>query len=203
MNIPNKLTVARMLAIPFFIACFFLPDWVAFTISIGGEAGPVQILTKYLIAGGLFILAYVTDTLDGRIARKYNMVTDFGKLMDPIADKLLTAACMIMLIGRDLMSVCDFLMPVFTVIVIAREFAISGMRLVAASRGKVMAAGVLGKIKTTLQSIALPMVLIAGPFFRAIRVPADFILLAASVVMTIWSGLDYIIRNREIFSGTK
>ena len=194
MNLPNKLTIARMIAIPFFIACFFLPDWVAFKLC-GSE-----ILTKYLIAGILFILAYVTDTLDGRIARKFGLVTDFGKLMDPIADKLLTAACMIMLIGRGLMSVCDFLMPVFTVIVIAREFVISGMRLVAASKGRVMAAGTLGKIKTTLQSIALPMVLILGPFFRAIGVPVDFILLAASVVMTIWSGLDYMLRNKEIFS---
>ena len=194
MNLPNKLTIARMIAIPFFIACFFLPDWVAFKLC-GAE-----ILTKYLIAGILFILAYVTDTLDGRIARKFGLVTDFGKLMDPIADKLLTAACMIMLIGRGLMSVCDLLMPVFTVIVIAREFVISGMRLVAASKGRVMAAGTLGKIKTTLQSIALPMVLILGPFFRAIGVPVDFILLAASVVMTIWSGLDYMLRNKEIFS---
>ena len=194
MNLPNKLTVARMIAIPFFIACFYLPDKVMFTIC-GAE-----ILTKYVIAGIIFILAYITDTLDGRIARKYNLVTDFGKLMDPIADKLLTAACMIMLIGRDLMSVCDYLMPIFTVIVIAREFVISGMRLVAASRGVVMAAGVLGKIKTTLQSIALPMVLVAGPFFRAIGFPLDFILMAASVAMTIWSGLDYILHNKQIFS---
>ena len=194
MNLPNKLTIARMIAIPFFIACFFLPETVMFTIC-GAE-----IKTKYVIAGIIFILAYVTDTLDGRIARKYNLVTDFGKLMDPIADKLLTAACMIMLIGRGLMSVCDFLMPIFTVIVIAREFLISGMRLVAASRGTVMAAGTLGKIKTTLQSIALPMVLIAGPFFRAINVPVDFIFMLASVVMTIWSGLDYMIANKQIFS---
>ena len=194
MNLPNKLTVARMIAIPFFIACFYLPDKVMFTIC-GAE-----ILTKYVIAGIIFILAYIPDTLDGRIARKYNLVTDFGKLMDPIADKLLTAACMIMLIGRDLMSVCDYLMPIFTVIVIAREFVISGMRLVAASRGVVMAAGVLGKIKTTLQSIALPMVLVAGPFFRAIGFPLDFILMAASVAMTIWSGLDYILHNKQIFS---
>lgn len=193
MNLPNKLTIARMAAIPFFIACFFLPDWVAFTVC------GAQILWKYLIAGVIFILAYITDTLDGRIARARGLVTDFGKLMDPIADKLLTAACMIMLIGRDLMSICDWLLPLFTIIVIAREFMISGMRLVAASKGRVMAAGVLGKIKTTLQSIALPMVLIAGPFFRAIGVPVDFILLAASVVMTIWSGLDYMLRNREIF----
>ena len=193
MNLPNKLTIARIAAIPFFIACFYLPEWTAFTIC------GAQIKTKYLIAGAIFILAYVTDTLDGRIARARGLVTDFGKLMDPIADKLLTAACMIMLIGRDLMSICDWLMPLFTIIVIAREFTISGMRLVAASKGRVMAAGVLGKIKTTLQSIALPMVLIAGPFFRAIGVPVDFILLAASVVMTIWSGLDYMLRNREIF----
>ena len=194
MNLPNKLTMLRMASIPFFIACFYLPDWVFFTIC-GAE-----ILVKYFVAGVLFILAYITDTLDGRIARKYDLVTDFGKLMDPIADKLLTAACMIMLIGRDLMSVFDFLMPIFTVIVIAREFTISGMRLVAASRGIVMPAGVLGKIKTTLQSVALPMVLIGGPFFRAICVPADFIVLAASIVMTVWSGLDYILRNKSIFS---
>lgn len=193
MNLPNKLTMARMAAIPFFIACFYLPAWQAFTLL--GAAFE----WRYLIAGFIFIMAYVTDTLDGRIARKYNLVTDFGKLMDPIADKLLTAACMIMLIGRGQMSICDFLMPIFTVIVIAREFMISGMRLVAASKGRVMAAGTLGKIKTTLQSVALPMVLIAGPFFRAIKVPADFIVLAASVVMTIWSGLDYMLRNRELF----
>ena len=94
-------------------------------------------------------------------------------------------------------------MPLFTIIVLAREFVISGVRLVAASKGKVIAAGVLGKIKTTLQSIALPMVLVAGPFFRAIGVPVDFALLTASVVMTIWSGLDYIIRNRQLFAETK
>ncbi len=193
MNLPNKLTIARIAAIPFFIACFYLPEWTAFTL-FGAE-----IKTKYLIAGVIFILAYITDTLDGRIARARGLVTDFGKLMDPIADKLLTAACMIMLIGRELMSICNFLLPIFTVIVIAREFMISGMRLVAASRGTVMAAGILGKIKTTLQSIALPLVLIAGPVFRSIGVPFDFIVLAASVVMTIWSGLDYMIRNREIF----
>ena len=193
MNLPNKLTMARMAAIPLFIACFFLPEWKAFTL-FGAE-----IETRYLIAGGIFILAYVTDTLDGRIARKYGLVTDFGKLMDPIADKLLTAACMIMLIGRGLMSICDFLMPIFTVIVIAREFMISGMRLVAASKGRVMAAGTLGKIKTTLQSVALPMVLVAGPVFREVGFPLDFIVLAASVVMTIWSGLDYMLRNKEIF----
>lgn len=193
MNLPNKLTIARIAAIPFFIACFYLPEWTAFTL-FGAE-----IKTKYLIAGVIFILAYITDTLDGRIARARGLVTDFGKLMDPIADKLLTAACMIMLIGRELMSICNFLLPVFTVIVIAREFMISGMRLVAASRGTVMAAGILGKIKTTLQSIALPLVLITGPIFRSIGVPFDFIVLAASVVMTIWSGLDYMIRNREIF----
>ena len=193
MNLPNRLTILRMAAIPFFIACFFLPDTVL--VNVCGA----DVLLKYVIAAVIFILAYITDILDGRIARKRGIVTDFGKLMDPIADKLLTASCMIMLIGRGLMSVCDWLMPLFTIIVLAREFVISGVRLVAASKGKVIAAGVLGKIKTTLQSIALPVVMIAGPVFRAIGVPVDFILLAASVVMTVWSGFDYVIRNREVF----
>lgn len=192
MNLPNKLTMARIFAIPVFIACFYLPDW-SFTV-LGAE-----IYVKHLIAAGIFILAYVTDTLDGRIARKYDLVTDFGKLMDPIADKLLTAACMIMLIGRGLMSICDFLLPIFTVIVIAREFLVSGMRLVAASHGTVMAAGVLGKIKTTVQSIALPIVLIAGPVCRAVHVPFDFISMVAAVFFTVWSGVDYIVKNRQLF----
>ena len=193
MNLPNRLTIARILAIPFFIACFYLPDWVLVRL-LGAE-----ILVKNVVAAVIFILAYITDMLDGRIARKRGIVTDFGKLMDPIADKLLTASCMIMLIGRGLMSVCDWLMPIFTIIVTAREFLVSGIRLVAASKGNVLAAGTLGKIKTTLQSIALPVVMIAGPVCRAIGVPIDFILLAASVAMTIWSGADYAIRNREVF----
>lgn len=194
MNLPNKLTMLRIAAIPFFIACFYLPDWVFFRI-LGAE-----ILVKYFVAGVIFILAYITDTFDGRIARKRGLVTDFGKLMDPIADKLLTASCMIMLIGRGLMSVCDWLMPLFTVIVIAREFIVSGIRLVAAGSGKIIAAGSLGKIKTTVQSIALPMVLIGGPFFRAICVPLDFLSMLAAVIMTIWSGVDYVVANKSIFS---
>ena len=193
MNLPNRLTIIRMAAIPFFIACFFLPDTVLMNL-FGAD-----LLLKYFIAAVIFILAYITDILDGRIARKRGIVTDFGKLMDPIADKLLTASCMIMLIGRGLMSICDWLMPLFTIIVLAREFLVSGVRLVAASKGRVIAAGVLGKIKTTLQSIALPIVMMFGPACRAIGVPIDFILLAASVVMTIWSGCDYVLRNRSVF----
>ena len=193
MNLPNKLTLARMIAIPFFIACFYLPDWVFFTL-FGAD-----VLVKHFAAAILFILAYITDTLDGRIARKYKLVTDFGKLMDPIADKLLTAACMIMLIGRDLMSVCDFLMPIFAVIVLLREFLVSGIRLVAASQGRVIAAGVLGKIKTTMQAVALPFVMIGGPVFRAIHVPIDFVLVCAAMFFTVWSGMDYVIKNREVF----
>ena len=193
MNLPNKLTLIRIAAIPFFIACFFVPETVLFSV-FGAD-----VLLKYIIAAVVFILAYITDIMDGRIARKRGIVTDFGKLMDPIADKLLTASCMIMLIGRGLMSFCDELMPLFTIIVLAREFLVSGIRLVAASKGKVIAAGKLGKMKTLLQSISLPVILIAGPVFKAIGVPIDFILLAAAVVMTIWSGLDYALRNKEVF----
>lgn len=194
MNLPNKLTIARMASIPFFVAAFYMPDAVMFSL-FGAD---IQI--RYFVAGVIFILAYITDMLDGRIARAYNCVTDFGKLMDPIADKLLTAAAMIMLIGRNLMSVCNYLLPIFTIIIVAREFTISGMRLVAASQGNVIAAGSLGKIKTTLQSIAIPFVLILGPVFASIKVPVDFVLMVAAVVMTIVSGVDYIIRNRKLFA---
>lgn len=194
MNLPNKLTVARMIAIPFFVAVFYLPDWVMFSL-LGAE-----FKTKYIIAGIVFILAYITDTLDGHIARKTNCVTDFGKLMDPIADKLLTSAAMIMLIGNELMSFGNFLMPLFTIVVIGREFLISGIRLVAAGKGIVIAAGNLGKIKTTLQCVALSVVMLAGSFCKAISFPLDFVIMVAAVIMTIISGVDYVVRNRSLIS---
>jgi CDP-diacylglycerol--glycerol-3-phosphate 3-phosphatidyltransferase len=188
MNTANKLTLLRILLIPLFILALLLPNvWQGFA--------PYA----HWVAAMIFLAAAITDILDGKYARKHNVVTDFGKLMDPIADKLLTASCMIMLIGRGLMSFCDELMPLFTIIVLAREFLVSGIRLVAASKGRVIAAGKLGKMKTLLQSISLPVILIAGPVFKAIGVPIDFILLAAAVVMTIWSGLDYALRNKEVF----
>lgn len=194
MNLPNKLTMLRIIMIPLFIVCFFLPDaWIFGTV----QGNPIHI--KYCIAGIIFLLAYITDTLDGIIARKRNMVTDFGKLMDPTADKLLTGAAMVMLCKYEVMSFGNFLMPVFTFIVLGRELFVSGMRQLAAAQGKVVAAKKIGKAKTTVQFIALLIVLLFGEIFAAIKVPVDFVLVCIAVALTIWSGIDYAISGKYLF----
>ena len=173
MNLPNKLTILRILLVPFIILCFYLPPswgmWVAVV---------------------LFIVASVTDTVDGRYARAHNMVTDFGKFMDPIADKLLVNSVLIMLTAQGKVP------PVVTILFIFREFAISGLRLVAASKGVVLAAGNLGKIKTTLQDIALPFLMVGGVWvvFRIV----GLVLLYASLIMSLWSGWDYVYKNKNL-----
>ena len=173
MNLPNKLTILRIFLVPFIILCFYLPAawgmWIAVVLFVG---------------------AAVTDTVDGRYARAHNMVTDFGKFMDPIADKLLVNAVLIMLTAEGKVP------AVVTILFIAREFVVSGLRLVAASRGVVLAAGSLGKIKTTLQDIALPFLMV-GDVWKGFRI-VGVVLLFASLFMSIWSGLDYVVKNKKL-----
>lgn len=172
MNLPNKLTILRMLLVPVFIACFYFPVWYA-----------------NIVAAMVFTLAYITDILDGRIARKYNLVTNFGKLMDPMADKLLTCSAFVMLVAAGMLS------PIVTIIIIGREFLISGFRLVAAGSGTVIAASWLGKTKTISQCVAVVMMLV-WPSLGLTGFRLDLIVLWASVAFTIWSGVDYIVKNR-------
>ncbi len=172
MNLPNKLTILRIILVPVFVACFYLPMQGA----------------MYL-AGAVFILAYVTDMLDGYIARKYDLVTDFGKLMDPMADKLLTAAAMIMLTAEGMCS------PVATLVTIGRELVISAFRLVSATQGVVIAAGSIGKLKTLTQFIGISLMLLGNPVFGLIGIPMDQIMIWLSVALAVWSCADYIIRN--------
>lgn len=194
MNLPNKLTMIRILMIPLFVVCFYLPSsWVI------GTLNDVNMQWNYFIAAVIFLLAYVTDTLDGRIARAKGLVTDFGKLMDPTADKLLSSAALIMMCKFEVMSFGNFLMPVFAFVIIAREIFISGIRQLAAGKGIVIAAKAIGKAKTTLQFIAVFVTLMCGPLFRAIGIPIDFALICAAVVLTIWSGIDYTIGAKELF----
>ena len=175
LNLPNKLTLLRILLVPFIILCFYLPPswgmWVAVVLFIG---------------------AAVTDTVDGRYARAHNMVTDFGKFMDPIADKLLVNSVLVMLTAQGKVH------PVATILFIAREFVVSGLRLVAAGKGVVLAAGNLGKIKTTLQDIALPFLMV-GHVWKVFRI-VGLILLYASLVMSVWSGWDYVYKNRQLIA---
>lgn len=179
MNLPNKLTVVRVLMIPFFV-WFMLP-------SLGGEMAA----SKW-IALAIFCIASLTDLLDGKIARKYNLVTNFGKFMDPLADKLLVGAAMICLVemGR---------LPAWIVIVIiSREFIISGFRLIASDNGIVIAASYWGKFKTVFQ-MAMIIVLIAA-FEGSVCAVVEQILIWVSLILTIVSLVDYIRKNKEVLT---
>ncbi len=176
LTIASKVTIARICLIPVFIVCYHL--W--------GD------LWSGAIPAAVFILASMTDWVDGYLARSRNEVTNFGKFMDPIADKLLVMSAFVLLVGDGRMT------GMSCIIILAREFIISGFRLIASDRGMVLAAGKLGKIKTTLQIIAIVLLLLNNFPFVYIGIPMDKIVLAAAVVMTIWSGADYIVKNRQI-----
>ncbi len=176
LTIASKVTIARICLIPVFIVCYHL--W--------GD------LWSGAIPAAVFVLASMTDWVDGYLARSRNEVTNFGKFMDPIADKLLVMSAFVLLVGDGRMT------GVSCIIILAREFIISGFRLIASDRGMVLAAGKLGKIKTTLQIIAIVLLLLNNFPFVYIGIPMDKIVLAAAVVMTVWSGADYIVKNRQI-----
>ena len=176
MNLPNKLTVLRVCMIPFFVVMLLLN---------GGENQ-----TYRYIAAAIFIVASLTDMLDGKIARKYNLVTNFGKFMDPLADKLLVCSALICLV--DLKQ-----LPAWMVIVIiSREFIISGFRLVASDNGIVIAASYWGKFKTTFQMISVILLIV--------RIPALTVLTQICVwtarVLTVISLVDYIAKNHKVLT---
>ncbi len=174
MNLPNKLTMLRIIMIPAFII--------------------VLMTGYYYISAVIFILASATDALDGHIARKYNLITNFGKIMDPLADKLLVVSALICLV--ELGDVAGWMV----IVIIAREFTITGLRTVAAAQGIVIAAGWSGKVKTSLQMIAITALLLQNwPFFY-IGFPFATVALWAAVIMTIFSGAEYIIKNKAVFS---
>ena len=176
MNTPNKLTVARMILVPFLVV-FLLTGW-------GGEANRWICLV-------IFVAASVTDWFDGHLARKYNLITNFGKFMDPLADKLLVCSAMICMIELDRL-------PAWVVIIIiGREFIISGFRLIAAENGVVIAANYWGKFKTVSQMIMIILLIVDFGGFFAILTEV-FIWL--SVALTVISLLTYIMQNRKVLS---
>ncbi len=169
MNLPNKLTVLRVLLIPVFLV-FLMLDFAPYG--------------KW-IALGIFILASLTDLADGKIARKYNLVTNFGKFMDPLADKLLTCSAMIALIELERI-------PAWIVIVIiAREFVISGFRLVASDNGVVIAASYWGKFKTTFQMIMVILMIADIPQLQLLTTIVTYV----ALILTIVSLIDYLVKN--------
>ena len=174
MNLPNKLTLARVIAVPFFIVLFLMGYncWAAV----------------------LFIAAAATDALDGHLARKNGLVTNFGKIMDPLADKILVISALILLVQTG--DVAGWMV----IVILAREFTVAGLRTVAAADGTVIAAGMAGKIKTVLQMIAVPLLLLENWPFSYTGIPMDVIMLWACVIMTIISGVEYVYSNKEIFT---
>ena len=195
MNLPNKLTVFRIFLVPVFVIIGYLPiDNQLFGISL-----------KYILMDLIFIIASITDKLDAYIARKYNLITDFGKFLDPIADKILVLAALVMLteFGK---------IPAYIpIIVLSREFLVSGYRLVAAKDGKVIAASIWGKIKTVTQMVAIILIFFDGYRYfsfafnhSSMSVTAivfnciTTILLTISVIATIFSGYDYLKNAKDM-----
>jgi len=185
MNLPNKLTIFRVILIVPFILFLLGGQWFEALANMGSVCD--------YIALGIFIVASLTDLIDGKIARKYNMVTNFGKFMDPLADKLLVSAAMIALIqlGR---------IPALVVIVIiSREFIISGFRLIASDNGVVIAASYWGKFKTTFQMI---MVCLMIANISAINIVTQIVMWIA-LALTVISLIDYIVKNKNVMSDVK
>lgn len=176
-KLPNWLTIIRIFFVPVILAVYYCREW------INGW--------NYY-AAAIFIIACITDILDGVIARKYKCVSNFGKLMDPMADKLLVLAALIILMDWGKIS------AIIVVILLAREFIISAFRLIAAEKGVVIAAGWTGKIKTLTQDIGIGLILLGNPLFTMINVPAGEIILYISVAFSIVSCIEYILKNKKV-----
>ena len=173
MNLPNKLTLLRIVMVPVYVALLLI-DFPYHT----------------LIALGVFILASLTDLLDGYIARSRNLITDFGKFMDPLADKILVLSAMICFCQLGIMP------GVAVIVVIFREFAVSGMRLVAVEQGRVIAAGWSGKVKTASTMVCLCLMHLPIP------APLNWVCVAVIVATTLYSGVEYFAKNRDVFKGS-
>ena len=190
MNLPNKLTLLRVILIPFFVF-FLLADFIP---------------GYNYIALAIFCIASLTDMLDGKIARKYNLVTNFGKFMDPLADKLLVCSAMICLItmqNNDVFAYQDIVFLIVVLLIIAREFIISGFRLIASDNGVVIAASYWGKFKTVSQ-MAMVIVMI---FNLQLQIPAvaiiSLVLMVVALLLTVISLIDYIVKNAGVLKDQK
>lgn len=188
MNLPNKITITRIFFIPALL--FFLLAPIPFgDLQIKGSAIPIA----HFIAALLFIIASITDGLDGYYARKYNLITDLGKFLDPLADKLLVAAALLALV--ELQIVPGWI----AVVILSREFAVTGLRLIAVKEGIVIAASNIAKWKTRIQIISISALLLHNYPFIYFDFPFDILSLWIAMLITLFSGWDYFVKNKHIF----
>lgn len=192
MNLPNKLTISRIFLIPIFIILLSIP------LDLGAwDIGSTELPITHFIAAMIFIFASATDWVDGYIARKYNLITNLGKFLDPLADKLLVSAALIMLVQLELAAAW------IVIVIISREFAVTGLRLVAAGEGIVLAAGQMGKLKTATQMLAIILLLLHEFPFSYFHFPLGTIALYLALFFTVVSGIDYFIKNRHVMRDSK
>lgn len=178
MTTANIITIARILLVPVF---------VYFAAIFPGA-------NREIIAAVIFFVISMTDFLDGYIARKYNQITDFGKFLDPLADKILVISAFVIFVAQGSLS------PIITIVVIAREFLVTSIRLVAAGKGTVIAASMSGKLKTVTQIIAVMAILLEGLLDCVLPLPYGTIFSWIMLIFTIYSGLEYLILNRKVIS---
>lgn len=191
MNLPNKITTFRMLLIPLIIIVDLitpLKEIVFFN----------YLTLANIIMVLIFIIGALSDFFDGYLARKHNLVTSFGKFMDPLADKLLVFTTMILLLNQQ-----NGLTTWAVIIMLAREFVVSGLRMIAAEKGEVIAAGMLGKIKTNIQFFMIILLLVFGENTHIVFVVINQIAMYLSVIFSLWSGIDYVLKGKNIILESK
>lgn len=199
MNTPNKLSLLRILMIPIFCVCFY---W--------------NFPYHYLVSAIIFVVAACTDFLDGYIARKYNLVTDLGKFLDAIADKVLVLTALVLIItDNNIINTLKYNIGVIlggagVAIILARELMVSFFRMIAATKNKVIAADKMGKIKTTFQDICIGVFLVGANFPNWLVIKGvnflnvlGFVLFGLSVVLTIWSGIEMVIKNKDVLKSVE
>ena len=191
MNLPNKLTVLRIFMIPIFIVVVSVPmNWGAVTV------GDTTLEITQLVGAIIFAVASITDWLDGKIARSRGLVTNFGKFADPLADKMLVMTAFIVLVGQGKA-------PAWVVaVIVCRELAVTGLRLLLVEGGEVMAAAWPGKVKTATQMVAIILLFINNVPFNLMGIPVDLIMLYVCLIFTIYSGVDYFVKNSAVFKGS-
>ncbi|AJS59007.1 CDP-diacylglycerol--glycerol-3-phosphate 3-phosphatidyltransferase [Paenibacillus sp. IHBB 10380] len=190
MNLANKITIARIFLIPLFMVFYSkYPEWLADEsrfFSYINQNGIYIAIVVFLVASG-------TDKLDGYIARKYNQITNLGKLLDPLADKLLISVALIMMVQSNVIPAW------IAIIIIGREFVITGLRMIASGQGIALSADKFGKVKMVMQVVAIVAILLDNyPFELLTSIEVDYILMLIAVGLTLYSGFNYILRNYKV-----